>query len=685
MINNILSRFRRSNNTVTSSETNAPPKTTSEDEEHHEWDRPIEFVLSLISNSVGLGNVWRFPYLAARSGGGAFLIPYFILYFLIGAPIYYLELALGQFSSRGPATAFILAKGWQGKLLGNKRVLNPSLIFSGVGFAMIINSVLCMLYYNVVIAWALFYFISSFRKRLLWSDCGHWWNTALCFVPGDRGTTYTINGTTFNCTKLQYQNISQYHCTAINLTGRVTATEEFYYNLLLQKSKSFDDFGTPTLYMALSLLVSWIIVCLCIIKGVKTSGKVAYFTAIFPYVVLLILIIYTSTLSGAVDGVKFYIIPKWELVGDFKTWQAAASQVFFSLGLSFGSLMAYSASNKFNNNFFRQMCIVVSCDCLTGVFAGFAVFATIGFLAKALNETVEKYAASSGPGLAFITYPEAISNMPASPFFAIIFFLMLLALGLGSQFALTDVPITSLVELFPRLKKQRPIAVVITCVVSYLISITFTCPGGIYFFELLQEYSANTSMLVVGFFEVIVISYIYGFNRFMNDVQMMLNKRAAEYYLFLTWYISAPLLIIIITITKLISAEPIKLGAGGGFPDYIFPRWSTILGWFIFVFCIIPIPLVFLVNYIKECLFLRAEKRIQINVPKPIYLHALTENNSPREDWGPKRKQNQIGLYERKKEAFDNHGISSFNDSIPLQILTGGSDRKKELSNNEQY
>ncbi|CAF4087060.1 unnamed protein product [Rotaria socialis] len=645
MINKILRKFRRSNNTITSSETNAPVKTTSEEEEHHEWDRPIEFVFSLISNSVGLGNVWRFPYLAARSGGGAFLIPYFVLYFLIGAPLYYLELALGQFSSRGPATAFILAKGWQ-----------------GVGFAMIINSVLCMLYYNVVISWALFYFISSFRKRLLWSDCGHWWNTVRCFVPGDRGTTYTINGTTFNCTKLQYQNPIQHQCT---------------------KSKSFDDFGTPTLYMALSLLVSWVIVCLCIIKGVKTSGKVAYFTAIFPYVVLLILIIYTSTLSGAVDGVKFYIIPKWELVGDFKTWQAAASQVFFSLGLSFGSLMAYSASNKFDNNFFKQMCIVVSCDCLTGVFAGFAVFATIGFLAKALNETVEKYAASSGPGLAFITYPEAISNMPASPFFAIIFFLMLLALGLGSQFALTDVPITSLVELFPRLKKKRPIAVVITCVISYLISITFTCPGGIYFFELLQEYSANTSMLVVGFFEVIVISYIYGFNRFMNDVEMMLRKRAAEYYLFLTWYISAPLLIIIITITKLISAEPIKLGAGGGFPEYIFPRWSTILGWFIFVFCIIPIPLVFLVNYIKECLSLRAAKRnpkspIQNNVPKPIYLHALTENNSPSEDWGPKRKENQIGLYQRKKEPFDNHGI-------PLEILTGDSDRRKELSNNEQY
>ncbi|CAF5164820.1 unnamed protein product, partial [Rotaria magnacalcarata] len=105
-------------------------------EDVHQWDRPIEFVLSLISNSVGLGNVWRFPYLAAKSGGGAFLIPYFTLYFLIGAPLYYMELALGQFSSRGPATGFELAKGWR-----------------GVGIAMIVNSVLGMLSYNVIISW----------------------------------------------------------------------------------------------------------------------------------------------------------------------------------------------------------------------------------------------------------------------------------------------------------------------------------------------------------------------------------------------------------------------------------------------------------------------------------------------------------------------------------------------------
>lgn len=79
------------------------------------------------------------------------------------------------------------------------------------------------------------------------------------------------------------------------------------------------------------------------------------------------------------------------------------------------------------------MAIVVSCDCFTGVFAGFAVFATVGFLARSLGESVEKYATASGPSLAFITYPEALAKMPASPFFSIIFFMMLLALGIGSQ------------------------------------------------------------------------------------------------------------------------------------------------------------------------------------------------------------------------------------------------------------
>jgi hypothetical protein len=98
----------------------------------------------------------------------------------------------------------------------------------GVGIAMIINSLLGTLYYNVLIAWALFYFFLSFRTRLLWSDCGNWWNSKRCFVPGSPSNFFTQNETTWNCTETQLNNSFDYGCQEINVTGRVTATEEFF-------------------------------------------------------------------------------------------------------------------------------------------------------------------------------------------------------------------------------------------------------------------------------------------------------------------------------------------------------------------------------------------------------------------------------------------------------------------------
>jgi hypothetical protein len=138
-----------------------------------------------------------------------------------------MELALGQFVSRGPATGFVLARGWQGKNFHNLFALIID-FFSGVGFAMIINSILGTLYYNVIIAWALFYFVLSFRKRLLWADCGYWWNTNLCFVPGSPNDLFQENGTIWNCTESQFANFSNNGCEPINATEKVTATEEFF-------------------------------------------------------------------------------------------------------------------------------------------------------------------------------------------------------------------------------------------------------------------------------------------------------------------------------------------------------------------------------------------------------------------------------------------------------------------------
>lgn len=197
---------------------------------------------------------------------------------------------------------------------------------------------------------------------------------------------------------------------------------------------------------------------------------------------------------------------------------------------------------------FRQMCIVVSCDCFTGVFAGFAVFATIGFLAASLNEPVSTFAESSGPGLAFITYPQALSQMPANQFFSVIFFLMLLALGLGSQVCpkiehrqnLSSVQFTFVLVRLNRRDGHRSygdlsslrtstksagrhrLHSVFPLQFTVFLSrkkVSFVChfsrtesrlQGGIYLFELFQEYTANTSLVVIGFFEVSVVAFAYG-------------------------------------------------------------------------------------------------------------------------------------------------------------------------------
>jgi SNF family Na+-dependent transporter len=90
------------------------------------------------------------------------------------------------------------------------------------------------------------------------------------------------------------------------------------------------------------------------ILGIQSSGKVVYFTATFPYIVLLILVIFGATLEGAGDGIDFYLRPDISKLSDASVWSAAATQIFFSLGVSFGGLMVMASYNKFSNNILKE-------------------------------------------------------------------------------------------------------------------------------------------------------------------------------------------------------------------------------------------------------------------------------------------------------------------------------------------
>jgi SNF family Na+-dependent transporter len=132
-----------------------------------------------------------------------------------------------------------------------------------------------------------------------------------------------------------------------------SAAQEYLERNVLNESDGIEHMGAPQWWLVLCLMAAWIVIFLCLIKGIKSSGRVVYFTATFPYVILVILLIRAVTLDGAYDGIKFYMVPDWSRLSDIKVWEGAAVQIFFSLSVAGGGLVTLSSYNKFHNNVVR--------------------------------------------------------------------------------------------------------------------------------------------------------------------------------------------------------------------------------------------------------------------------------------------------------------------------------------------
>ncbi|XP_032842345.1 sodium- and chloride-dependent GABA transporter 2 isoform X3 [Tyto alba] len=410
-----------------------------EEEEDHtlergQWNNKLEYVLSVAGEIIGLGNVWRFPYLCYKNGGGAFFIPYLIFLFTCGIPVFFLETALGQYTSQGGVTAW--------------RRICP--LFEGIGYASQVIVILLNFYYIIVLAWALFYLFSSFTIDLPWGSCDHEWNTG-------------------NCMELQKAN-STLNVTNENATSPVI---EFWERRVLKISDGIQHLGSLRWELALCLLLAWIICYFCIWKGVKSTGKVVYFTATFPYLMLVVLLIRGVSLPGASQGILFYLYPDLSRLGDPQVWMDAGTQIFFSYAICLGCLTALGSYNKYHNNCYRDCVALCFLNSGTSFVAGFAIFSILGFMAGEQGVPIAEVA-ESGPGLAFIAYPRAVVMLPFSPLWACFFFLMVVLLGLDSQFVCVESLVTALVDMYPtifRKKNRRETLILLVSILSYLVGL----------------------------------------------------------------------------------------------------------------------------------------------------------------------------------------------------------------------
>ncbi|XP_078482724.1 sodium- and chloride-dependent transporter XTRP3 [Ciona intestinalis] len=578
------------------------------------WDNQVQFLLACIAYAVGLGNIWRFPYLAQTYGGGAFLIPYILMLIFEGIPLFLLELAVGQRLRQGAIGTWVKFHPYLG----------------GIGIGSMVVSFMVGLYYNTIIAWCFWYICNSFTDPLPYAKC----------PLTDNNTAYVA----------ECENSG--------------VTDYFWYRSTLNVSADMDHTGGLVWWVVICLILAWGLIWVTMIKGIESSGKAMYVTATFPYLVLFIFLVRGLTLKGSGEGVKFLFTPDIQVLSNPQVWLDAATQIFFSLGLGFGGVIAFSSYNPKKQDCQRDALIIALTNSLTSIFASIVIFAILGYRATVqfercldgniaimsdaydvpdgyinydnydlrvatLNGTknwngdvvttnslglatcdLQAYLseASQGTGLAFIVFTEAIINMPGSPVWSVLFFLMLLSLGLGSMFGTVEGVVTPLFDL--GLKIPKPVLTGCICLVSCAIGLIFCTRAGNYWVDIFNNYAGSIPLLVIAFFEITVVSWGYGLKKFDEDLEWMFDKPQSiigwilYYYFRLCWFIISPVILLVVFGAYLYTTATGQLQysawVGDGSQQMLdYPWYGTMVIILLIVLPCVGIPIVWLYRIVK--------------------------------------------------------------------------------------
>ena len=422
----------------------------------------------------------------------------------------------------------------------------------------------------------------------------------------------------------------------------MSSSEDYYSRVVLglEDDTTWSNFGGLRWQLVLCLLGAWIIVGLCLVKGVQSSGKVVYFTALFPYFVLFVLLIKGATLPGAAKGIEFYLQPRLEKLSDVSVWSDAATQIFYSLGPAFGGLITLASYNRFDNNCHRDAILIAFANCSTSVFAGFVIFSIIGFMAHESGQEVGDVIAS-GPGLAFVAYPEAVTKLPIAPFWSFLFFMMLITRGLDTQFTMTETLTTALMDQWPQLRPRKSQVVLTAAGLGFLLGLPMCAKGGVYMFTLIDWFSASWSLLIMAFVEVILVQYVYGYHNFMDNIAEtgIRIPKFLTYYWRVNWQCITPIILFGITLVTWINFTPCSYGG------YVFPPLVQLMGW---LMASTTVVIAFSMGVIE---YFRREKAGKND--------SIQDMFKPTAEWGPAVKATKpMAGTDLKEAAYNNDGFN---------------------------
>ena len=442
-------------------------------EQRERWQSRTAFIMAAVGSAIGLGNVWRFPGQAFENGGGAFFVPYFIALLTAGIPLMIVEYGLGS--------------RYQGSAPRAYRKLDKR--FEWVGWWAVLVGLMISFYYCIILAWSWQFAYDSvigvFNGALPWT--------------GAAGTEGAIGN---------------------------TDTSAYFNDVLGTPAPGTDGIGAFNTGTMIGLAATWLCVYLAIAKGVHRVGKVVMITVPLPLIILLILAIRGLTLDHSMDGLSYYLAPDWGKLSDPEVWLNAYSQVFFSLSVGWGILIAYASFRPKDSDVVNNAYITSFANCGFSFLAGFAVFSVLGYLAWAMNKPIPDMQGISGAELAFITYPQAISEiqMPVvwQALLAVGFFVMLLTLGIDSAFSIVEAVAAAMKDKF---NVSRQFVVVALCVAGFLMGLIYCFGKGSDLLGITDGYMGNYGLSLVALVQCLLVAWIIPKSKF-RELQRDINERS---------------------------------------------------------------------------------------------------------------------------------------------------------------
>ncbi|XP_030877488.1 orphan sodium- and chloride-dependent neurotransmitter transporter NTT5-like [Leptonychotes weddellii] len=602
-------------------------------------------ILIQVAFSIGLSSIWRFPYLCQRNGGGSFILMYFFMLLLFGIPLLYMEMIMGHWLRVDNIRVWKQLIPWLG----------------GIGYASILVCILMSLYKSIIITWSLSYLGNSFANFLPWNQCP---------------LVKTINVTDLSCLQTVSHQYFWYH-TTLSASGHI---EEGVEALVL--------------HLILGIFAAWCLLFLTMITGLKTSMPILTFTVFLPYILLLCFLIRGLFLEGAVASLRRMVTTELSAWASLDLWRQAGGHVLYSLGLGMGTTINFSSYKGGEDNYIQMASLVALVNLGTSLLVTSIIFIVLGFWAATSGPTcVEKSVSKlmnlikkgvlpqdakppedilllpsldylewisnlpqhlqyqvihstpscsiktqkekfmEGPGLAFVAFSQAVSLFPGSSFWAILFFLTLVIMGLNTSIRILEgivYPLQNSISIFRRHPKLLS---VIVCLGGFLGSLIFTSHSGSYIMSLFDDCLVPLILIIIVAFQNVALAWIYGARRVREEIFGDLGRLLWSFFTVLWCYVALPGLLALTTIClmQLYQTEP---------PHYIAwnssmsqevkqPYLQSTLGWvtLLSILTFLPIPVYslqhwwYLQDHIASDPFEKLQsKKMPLVPPKPLQL-----------------------------------------------------------------